>query len=151
MKYYLLLFCCILVSACTAPSSSLNYADAEIGEPNDERAVVVVYRKMVAPILYPVSVHLETTKKASLPNNSFTWFYAVPGTNEIRFKWPALTLQPGSKQQVEFTAGNTYYIEFKSNMGFSSVAYVVNSSGVADEKLAKDELKECCKYIQATP
>lgn len=145
----------LLLSACaTAPQNATRFQETKIGTPTDSLSVIVVYRKTVPPLLYPVTLSFNNTPKATLPNKSFTWFYATPRKHKLTVSWPLIALMPSSKIEVEAKPNQTHFVEFSGHMeiagGTSPVAFSNASANERNNAKALDELKACCKHIEAT-
>lgn len=153
MRYMVLIFA-LMASACaTAPKNATSFTDTQIGVPDEANSVVVVYRKMVPPVLYSVNVSLDGARVATLPNRSFTWFYVKPGPHELKISWPALAMIPGSKVGLTAEAGKVHYVEFSGGLevagGITPTAFTTSNVGEKSENAAEAELRQCCKYVPA--
>lgn len=94
MKRIILLMFFLMLSACTSlpPSSSQSFSEVDIGKPNEEKAVLVVYRTYLPPTMYKNKIHIDGEHLVSLPNKSFTWMYLEPGEHELKANWPAVSM-----------------------------------------------------------
>ena len=153
MKFISALFLLLLTACSTTPKNATTFQETKIGTPTESQSVIVVYRKTVPPILYPVTLTFNKTQMATLPNKSFTWFYATPGKHKLTISWPLIAVMPSSKIEVEAKPNQTYFVEFSGHMGFSGgTTPVAFSNANANEKnnlQAVDELMACCRHIEA--
>ncbi|WP_075186360.1 hypothetical protein [Teredinibacter haidensis] len=150
MKNVFLLFIfCFIVACATPPSTSLNYDNADVGTPNEEYSVLVLYRKMVPPVMYKVSASLNGKSIAQLPNKAFTWVYITKGEHEIKIKWPGIAMTPSTKINLTAEPGRYYFVEFGGSTYVSGtgVAYNLHGAKVRTYEESVDEVRSCCGFI----
>lgn len=126
-----------------------SYTEANVGEPTTEKAVVILYRKMVPPVLYSVAATIDGKAFAKLPNNSFAWTYLEPGSHQIKVRWPLLAATPGVTINLKVESGKYYFVEFDGNTNIAGVGVAYNTG---DLQLDSPEhglknVKECCKQV----
>ncbi|WJG09427.1 DUF2846 domain-containing protein [Aliiglaciecola sp. LCG003] len=144
-------FVLFLLAGCAQPSRfAPSYADAHVGTPDADKAVLVLYRKTVPPLIYTVTSQVNDKEFASLPNNAFSWSYLTPGDYEIKMKWPLLALTPGKTINLNIEAGKYYFVEFGGDTHIAGVGGVVYSTH--DITLNNYEqgilaVQNCCKYV----
>ncbi|KEI71890.1 DUF2846 domain-containing protein [Endozoicomonas elysicola] len=145
----------LLLGACaTAPESAPKYHEADIGAPDNNKAVLVIYRQLVPPVAYKVKAKVNDNVISSLPNQAFTWTYLEPGHYDIDISWPLFALIPGESREITVNAGHYYFIEFSGDMmvagGTTLTPYSINDLDVIAPKKAIEVLKNCCQYIPSS-
>ena len=152
MKRFIFLIAFLLLAGCTSlpPSSSLSFSEIELGKPDQDKAVLVVYRTYLPPTMYKSKIHIDGEHMVSLPNKSFTWMYLDPGEHQVKANWPAVSMILGKKIPLNVEAGNYYYLKLEGNMQpvyGTAHSYSVNKSGSIDTETARREVDVCCKYV----
>ncbi|OCQ21258.1 hypothetical protein A7985_11565 [Pseudoalteromonas luteoviolacea] len=150
MKYLYCLFLLFLAGCAQPPKNALNYSDAEVGSPNENNAVLVLYRKTVPPVMYSVTSKVNGKEFATLPNNAFSWTYLPAGSHKIEIKWPFLALTPGKTIDLDVDAGKYYFIEFggETNVaGFGAAAYNTHDITLSNFEQGLATVNSCCKYM----
>lgn len=153
MKSLLIIFITAFLIGCAqAPKKTSTFSETKIDIPDEKSAVVVVYRKMVPPIIFPVSTTMNEKPFATLPNNSFTWAKIAPGEYKLKFSWPLLAATPGETKNLTIEAGKYYFVEFggSTRIGYSGigpVGYNTHNVEIHDSNLGLKSVMDCCKYI----
>lgn len=151
MKRIILVISFFMLNACTSlpPSSSQSFSEVEIGKPNEEKAVLVVYRTYLPPTMYKNKIHIDGEHLVSLPNKSFTWMYVEQGEHDLKSNWPAVSMIIGKKLKIDVEAGKYYFLKLEGRMEFTGMghSYAVNQSGAMEASQALAELEVCCKYV----
>jgi hypothetical protein len=149
MKFSLIFL--LLLTGCMATSKkSPVYSNAEIGLPSSDKAVLVLYRKMVPPLIFPVSSTINGEGFANLPNNTFSWAYLPSGSHEIEISWPFLALTPGKTINLNVEVGKYYFVEFGGDIqaaGVGAVVYSTHDISVNNYEQGVLAVKSCCRYV----
>ncbi|MCC2616867.1 DUF2846 domain-containing protein [Aestuariibacter halophilus] len=148
-----LLLIIFLTGCVNTPNNSPTYSQAEVGVPDSEKAVLVLYRKMVPPLIYTVSSTINGEKFANLPNNAFSWTFLPAGNHEVKISWPFLALTPGKTINLDVEAGKYYFVEFGGNTEFSGVGAVVFNThdiSINDYKQGIQAVTSCCGYVPSS-
>ncbi|MCW8127834.1 DUF2846 domain-containing protein [Microbulbifer halophilus] len=150
MKYIIFLLLFLFMSGCaTVPEGALAYDKADVGEPTSEKGVVVLYRKMVPPVMYSVTATLNGKAFSKLPNKSFVWAYVEPGKHEIKIKWPFIATTPGETINLNVEPGKYYFVEFggSTNVSGVGVAYNTHDLNLDSPEYGLQDVKECCRQM----
>jgi hypothetical protein len=149
MKFSLI-FILFLTGCLTTPQKTATYSNPEIGVPSAEQAVVIVYRKVVAPFIYPVSASINQKRFTTLTNNTFSWAYLPKGNHSLKITWPLLALTPGKTLELEVEAGKYYVVEFTGNTeiaGVGAIVYSTHDLSVNSSEQQLQVVKDCCRYV----
>lgn len=153
--FLLAVFTASLIGCSVAPKTALPYSDDLLGTPDEESAIVVVYRHLVPPYAYDIRVHVNGERITQIPNEGFTWTRVEPGETFVELKWPFIAATPTSRANFEAEAGKTYFVQAEGGVsGFIPNAYggtaILSSSAVAQSyEEAVGILRSCCRYIPA--
>lgn len=149
MKFSLI-FLLFLTGCVTTSKNSATYSHAEIGLPNSDQAVLVLYRKMVAPLIFSVSSTINGKGFAHLPNNAFSWTFLPSGNHEVKVSWPFLALTSGKTINLNVEAGKYYFVEFGGDTqmaGVGAVVYNTHDISVNNYEQGILAVKDCCSYV----
>lgn len=140
----------LLLGCATPPNEAPKLSETQLGKPDQERAVLIIYRKMVPPLAYSVTAKVDGNPLAKLPNKAFTWTYLTPGEHKVEIRWPLLALLSGEEYDLNIEAGNYYFLQFGGELNFTGVGYgTYTTSHMALEEQTKAllEIEECCRLI----
>lgn len=143
----LILFGCAQTSDDTKNFSQTN---AEIGQPNQQKAVLVLYRKSVPPLIFPFSSTVNDKEFTTLRNNTYSWSYLSPGEYELKIEWPFLAMTPGKTQNLEIEAGRYYFVEFGGDTniaGVGSIVYGTYNFTISNHKENLLDIQNCCSFV----
>jgi len=149
----------LILGCATPPKGSLSFDDANIGNPNANQSVLVLYRVAVLPLAFTVTANMDGKKLAQLPNESFTWAYMSPGKHEIKMTWPFLAGTPSSKITVNAEAGNYYFVKFVGHVVTGSPSpgkvlsrfpFNVQDLHLSSNQKYMEEVRSCCLYVPAS-
>ncbi len=153
----LLLLCMILASCAAMPAQHApTYNESQVGEPDINGAILILYRKMVPPVAYSVTATINDESFATLPNNSFAWKYLSPGDYEIKITWPIIAMTFGKTIKLSVEAGQYYFVNFGGDfnilmLGTGAVGYSTHNLAVQNTEGALREIKECCRQAPSEP
>lgn len=152
MKFvaYIFLFSLLALSGCaTPPKSAKTYDQVQIGSTETDRPVLVIYRDLVPPVMYSVTVQIAGKPVAKLPNKAFTWVYLNQGSNDVKVSWPILAATPSKRFTVTAVPGRTYYYEFGGHTEMSGVGVSYNLQDISaqDEHISASRIRACCGYV----
>ena len=83
----------LLVSCATIPIDAPSFSEARAPEPNNESALVYIYRAFAQPTAYSVKVMVNDQEIVDLANEGFTWVMLDEGHYKIDILWPAISAQ----------------------------------------------------------
>ncbi|MCF2910488.1 hypothetical protein L1285_19440 [Pseudoalteromonas sp. DL2-H2.2] len=150
MRYLLGLVILFVLGCAQPPKSAATYANANVGEPDGDKAVLVLYRKTVPPLIYSVTAKVNGNDFATLPNDAFSWTFLTPGKNRIDISWPLLALTPGKTITLDVSPGKYYFVEFGGDIhmaGVGAVAYNTHDVSVISYEAGLADVRECCLYM----
>ncbi len=120
-------------------------------KPDENRAVLIVYRKWVPPLIFPVTAHIDGVESFSLPYNSFSMVYLEPGVHKVKISWPFLALTPSKEISITTQVNKYYFLEFGGQINATGVRASVYSSyefNFSDNLVYFDDIKDCCGYVK---
>jgi len=146
-----------LVAGCAqAPSTAPTLSEAGIGTPDQDSGILVVYRELVPPVAYTVSVLVNGQRVASLPNDAYTFIRVPPGDHEVRISWPALAMTPGRKTEAAVAAGEHVFVAFTGRTDAVLFTSPESAVPVTSQLLAVvppapglDRINRCCRHVPA--
>ena len=139
-----------LLGCASTHKNAQSFSEANIGVPTEEKAVLVLYRKLVPPVAFTVKAMVDGDLVAKLPNKAFSWVYVKPGEHKISFSWPGWTLTSGQSEIVNVESGRFYFVELRGGLGYSvGISYVVNDISVGTYAEKFEDINSCCKYVPA--
>ncbi|KMT65237.1 DUF2846 domain-containing protein [Catenovulum maritimum] len=151
MKQFISAFVLLLTVGCVSPINSPKLSQSNIAVPDENRAVLIIYRKWVPPILYPVTAYVDNVEQFSLPNKSFSWVYLEPGEHQVKISWPLLAMTGSKKINITIQANKYYFLEFGGSMnatGVGSTFYTSHSFNFSDDIAYKKDVSDCCSLVK---
>lgn len=147
----------MLGSSCAiAPRDAEPFSESMLGKPDQESAIVVVYRTAVPPFSYDARTYVNGRKVVELPNEAFTWTRVPPGNTSVEMKWPLLANTAPGTAVFQAQAGRTYFVRASySSTGDFVIGTMFGSrelhSKAYEESYdeAIEDLSDCCRYVPA--
>jgi hypothetical protein len=148
----IMLACFVAVLICTScatpPEDAPAFTPTALGMPDEHRAVLIIYRKIVPPTAYTVTATVDDRLFAKLPNKAFSWIYLTPGEHVLKIAWPALALQHDEERTLNVDAGKYYFVQFEGDMRvFFGIPYTASNVDLVDSEQAIRALRECCRFV----
>lgn len=105
----ILLFALILVSGCVTTGQKFTTTQ----KPNNDNALVYVYRPSSPPILLTPTILINKINVAELTNKGYFEIYLDPGKYTIDSDWSVLSGVPDGTVTFHADAGQTYFVLFQ--------------------------------------
>jgi len=155
-RYALLFTVAVAVAGCAAPPSGAEgFTSSMIVAPAKDEVVLIIFRQVTPPTMSSLTVEIQGSPKAELPNNSFAIVRTKPGQATIAVTYPAISVIKSTKAEPSFEGGTTHYLEIVGGLGSMTLTgpYIQVWSGLAekDASAAISVLEKCCRRVFAAP
>lgn len=149
MRYLVLIIA--LLGGCATPPKGNPFS--ELAETRAETTLVYVYRVGVPPYARSPEMLFNGIEKATVVNESFTYFYLEPGKYQIKTKWALDLIFLNQTGSYEFEAGKRYFVKLDGSMNSLGMAgdVIVTSTAsrivVMSEEHAIPEVRKT-RYVE---
>jgi len=137
----------MLLSACASiPDSAPRYE--RLPPAPDNLVNVYLYRVGANPTKRTPTIYIDEREVFDPPERAYTVLNLSPGKHSVATRWLWDTGAPNLSFPIDIPVGESYYLklsgDFKTSGGYWKTTSVVFH---VDEKIAEQELKNCCRYL----
>ncbi len=152
IKYCLLLFIFLLQACSTTLHKGAPFSTLE--EPKANTALIYVYRVGIPPYWRSPEMSFNGVDKATVVNETFTYFELEPNQYEIETSWPLDLGFLDQKTSYKFEAGKRYFLKLDGSMsvlGFQNNVLITSSSSRIVLMSEEDALPEIRQSMFIAP
>lgn len=135
----------LALAGCAAAPTGPKFGEMVLPQPPQDKAVLVVYRDYAEPTKLAAKIDVDGAQVFELPQTAFAHAIVPPGKHALALRWPAASGTPGWKDDAEWQPGQTYYYQLRGSSGHGW--YFKSGLDATDERLARTQMKDCCRLI----
>lgn len=135
------------LAGCASAPTGPKFAEMVLPQPPQDKVMLVIYREYAEPTALAAKIDVDAAQVLELPQKSFAHAIVDPGKHTFAVRWPAASGTPGWQGETEWQPGQTYYYQLRGSAGHGF--YFKSSLDVADERLARVTMSDCCRLITA--